>query len=282
MPVPVLVIGNITVGGTGKTPLALHIIEQLKARGWRPGIVSRGYGGNAPSYPFSVSANTDPELAGDEPVLLAARSGCPLVVDPVRSRAGITLVTEHKVNVIISDDGLQHYALARDLEIVVVDDKRRFGNGMLLPAGPLRESPNRLARVDAVLVNGASGDEAGFELEPGSLRQVGGQQEMRLEELRGQKVHAVAAIGYPERFFSTLEQSGIQLLRHAFPDHHAFTADDVQFDDELKILMTEKDAVKCRLIANDKFWYLPVSARPNLPGDECLQKIFKSLGSPPA
>ena len=262
--VPVIVVGNISVGGTGKTPMVLWLIEHLRARGHTPGVVSRGYGGKA-NHPLTVTADTPPERAGDEPVLIAARSGAPVVVDPRRRRALKHLLAEHpEVDVVISDDGLQHHALPRDLEIVMVDGRRGFGNRLPIPAGPMREPVSRLGQADFVVVNGPSRE--GIEgyrmgLQAGELRDLHDpEQTLPLDGMRHQKVHAVAGIGHPDRFFDTLRAHGIAVIEHPFPDHHAFTPEDLAFGDELPIIMTEKDAVKCRSFAPSHTWCLPVQA----------------------
>ncbi len=274
---PVIIVGNISVGGTGKTPLTVWLVKHLQSQGWRPGIVSRGYGGEASAYPLPVTGDSDTKAAGDEPVLLARRTGCPLVVDPHRAQAAQALLTHNDVNIIISDDGLQHYALRRDLEIVVVDAQRRCGNGLLLPAGPLREGRGRLQQVDAVLVNGAVGDEAGFHLLAGKLQSLQGHAEQELSALQGQTVHAVAGIGNPERFFNMLRQAGIEVLAHAYADHYQYQPDDIIFDDDLPVLMTEKDAVKCRAYASDRHWYLPVDAELNTAGLRRINAVLSKL-----
>jgi tetraacyldisaccharide 4'-kinase len=259
--VPVIVVGNLTAGGSGKTPLVLWIAEFLKAAGWKPGIVSRGYGGTV-SEPREASIASDPAEVGDEPMLLARRSGCPVWVAPERIAACRALRAQHpECNVIVLDDGLQHYALARDLEIAVVD-ARGFGNGFLLPAGPLREPRSRLRTVDAVVAHGT--DEVkgyGMRLEGGDLVRLGDAREvLPAKALAGQKVHAVAGIGDPNRFFLHLAKLGPKVVPHPFPDHHAFGAADLEFGDQAPIVMTEKDAVKCKRFAKPQHWVLPVRA----------------------
>lgn len=260
--VPVIVVGNVSVGGTGKTPVVIWLAEMLKRAGKRPGVVSRGYGGESISWPQQVRADSDPRLVGDEPVLIARRAACPVVVDPNRVRAAQTLLATHHCDVIISDDGLQHYALARDVEIVVVDGARRHGNGRCLPAGPLREPLRRLRTVDVIVVNGGdTADECNFHLIGDVACAVNAMQSARpLAEFSGQTVHAVAGIGRPARFFEHLRRHRVQVITHAFPDHHLFRPEELRFADHLPVLMTEKDAVKCRSFA-EPHWYVPVSAR---------------------
>jgi tetraacyldisaccharide 4'-kinase len=264
--VPVIVVGNLSVGGTGKTPFTLWLLALLQSQGYKPGVVSRGYGAKAGHYPFEVKADSSAAEVGDEPLMLVQRSGCPLVVDPVRARAAARLLDLHDCDIIISDDGLQHYALGRDLEVAIVDATRGLGNGRCLPVGPLREPPSRLDEIDYVVVNGAQpGDAAGFQyagshsmmLQPGTLRRLDGS----VAPLAPQRVHAVAGIGNPQRFFDTLMQQGYQVIPHPFPDHRAFRARDLEFGDALPLLLTEKDAVKCRAFAAHNRYYLPVNAR---------------------
>ena len=262
---PVVIVGNVTVGGTGKTPLVIWIARHLAIH-YRPGIVTRGYRGRAPTWPQRVTADSNPIDVGDEPVVLARRAGCPVIADPDRVRAARLLVSEYGCNVIISDDGLQHLRLARDIEIVVIDGARRFGNGRCLPAGPLREPARRAQRADRVLVHGdPRANEWGMQLAPVEFRSLMNDDTATAEMLRQTAVHAVAGIGFPERFFRTLEQLGMRLIRHPYPDHYTFQASDVRFDDSLPVIMTEKDAVKCRACVDDrkKYWYLAVEAEPD-------------------
>lgn len=260
--VPVIVVGNLAVGGTGKTPLVIWLVEVLRRAGKHPGVVSRGYGGLATHWPQQVTADSDPRQVGDEPVLIAARAACPVVVDPDRVRAAQTLLATHPCDVIVSDDGLQHYALQRDVEIAVVDGVRRHGNGRCLPAGPLREPLRRLREVDVVIVNGGdAADACRFDLIGDTACALDGKRAARpLDEFAGLAVHGVAGIGRPARFFDHLRRRGLNVIEHAFPDHHGFRAEDVRFEDGLPVLMTEKDAVKCGDFADATHWYVPVSA----------------------
>jgi tetraacyldisaccharide 4'-kinase len=255
--VPVLVVGNITVGGSGKTPLTLELAARLAGRGRRVGIVARGYGGRSAHYPLAVTAATPAATAGDEPVLLARRGAAAVAVDPNRARATCWLVEHRGVDFVIADDGLQHYPLARDAEIAVMDARRGPGNGYLLPAGPLREPVSRLAAVDLILVLGPDRD---FWLTPGALRRLDGQNNSRmLGAFTGATVHAVAGIGDPARFFAMLRGFAIDIIEHAMPDHHAYTAADLDFGDDYPVLMTEKDAVKCVEFADPRHWVVPVA-----------------------
>ena len=259
LPRPVLVIGNLTVGGSGKTPFAMWLARALAAQGLRVGIVSRGYGGSARG-PLRVVAESDPAQAGDEPVLLARHSGATVVVARDRVAAARLLVPE--VDVILADDGLQHYRLHRDVEIVVVDGVRRYGNGRLLPAGPLREPRRRAAEAQLVVVNGgtAGPGEIAMRLEPGAVVSFAGGERRPLAAFTGRRVHAVAGIGDPGRFFATLRAAGVEPVEHPFPDHATLTAADIGFDDDLPVLMTEKDAVKCTGFATARHAWLEVEA----------------------
>jgi tetraacyldisaccharide 4'-kinase len=263
--IPVIVVGNLTAGGSGKTPLVLRIAEILREHGWKPGIVSRGYGGSAAAKggaPREASIASDPAEVGDEPILLARRSGCPVWVAPERLAACRALRDQHPdCDVILTDDGLQHYALARDIEICVVDG-RGFGNGFLQPAGPLREPPSRLSSVDAVVTHGnpaVKGHE--MRLQGETLVRITDAHDARpAKSFAGQKVHAVAGIGDPNRFFLQLARFGLKPVPHAFADHHPFRAGDLDFGDTAPVVMTEKDAVKCKRFAKTNHWVFPVSA----------------------
>ena len=264
VPVPVIVVGNITAGGTGKTPLIIWLAQHLQARGHRPGIISRGYGGRATKWPQQVRADSSPVMVGDEPVLIARNTGCPVAVSPQRHVAACELLAHCDCDVLLCDDGLQHLALDRDLEIAVIDGDRRFGNGRCLPAGPLREPVGRLQTVDMVVSNGRAGrNEFAMEYDYGELRALAEPgQTLKPESLRGRRVHAVAGIGNPARFFSYLRGFDIRVIRHEFPDHHEYAAEDLAFGEKLPIVMTEKDAVKCESFAGEDTWYLPVQAVP--------------------
>ena len=267
IPVPVVVVGNISVGGTGKTPLTLWLAQQLIENGWHPGIVSRGYTKNKvrQKTPREVSFDDAANVVGDEPLLMAQRALCPVWIGRDRPAAALALLQFHpECDIILSDDGLQHYRLQRDAEIVVIDGARRFGNGLMLPAGPLREPASRLSRVDAVVINGGLASNSEFAmnltgsqfynlLNPGTTQTA--------DEFAGQRLHAIAGIGHPQRFFSHLEHLGLTAQQHAFPDHHHYSAIDIAFDDADAILMTEKDAVKCAAFANEKCWVLRVDAQ---------------------
>jgi tetraacyldisaccharide 4'-kinase len=266
-PVPVIVVGNITVGGTGKTPMILWLIEHCRAQGLRVGVVSRGYGAQPPSLPWRVTAEQSAAEAGDEPLLIVQRSGVALMIDPDRSRAVAALLAAEPLDLILSDDGLQHYRLARDLELVLIDAARGLGNRRCLPAGPLREPLERLVSVDALLYNGAASDPAdgfAFSLKPRALINLHSGAAQPLDYFpAGQAVHAVAGIGNPQRFFNTLEALHWQPIAHAFADHAPYSPELLHFSPALPVLMTEKDAVKCRSFAAADWWYLAVDAQPS-------------------
>lgn len=285
---PVIVVGNITIGGTGKTPVTIWLTRELRKRGFAPGIVSRGYGGSKSPSSMRVDAASDPAVVGDEPVLLAMRTGCPVVVDSNRVRAAAMLV-EDGADLIIADDGLQHYRLARLYEICVIDGSRGLGNRLLLPAGPLRETLSRLGEVDQVLVNGPlrdSGDSLPvveqnaieFELVATEVSRLNGSLTRPIDRFAGTTVHAVAAIGNPGRFFDLLRAHQIQVIEHAFPDHAKISRKDLEFGDEFDILMTEKDAVKLKSAKSDKLWQVPVELKidPLLAGP-LLEQIASRL-----
>ncbi len=256
---PVIVVGNITAGGTGKTPTVIWLVNELRIRGFKPGIVSRGYGGSKSGTSMRVDIDSDAALVGDEPVLLARRGQCPVAVDADRVQAAAMLVDDG-VDVIVADDGLQHLRLQRDFEICVIDGERGLGNGRLLPAGPLRESADRLDRVDQVLVNGATdrASAVAFELQASEASRLNGSLVRRLGGFKDTTVHAVAGIGNPKRFFDLLRSNSIQVIEHSFPDHAKLTPADLQFGDEFDVFMTEKDAVKLGRKLSDKHWFIPV------------------------
>lgn len=324
-PVPIIVVGNITIGGTGKTPLVIWLANFLKTQGYRPGIVSRGYGSKADDYPRFVTNNSDPHQVGDEPLLVARRTSCPVVIDPNRPRAVTALLKQTDCNIILSDDGLQHYAMDRDIEIAVIDGERRFGNGFCLPVGPLREPISRLKKVDFVVSNetnrwrhsshgwleSRSMDENNPEilfvpnkmqysmkfisenfvrLNPSSLKGArnisidpsplvgeGGRRSGEGFNFHGKKIHAIAGIGNPNRFFNLLRSMHLTFTEHVFPDHHNYKPKDLKFDSDNIILMTEKDAVKCAYFADERFWYLPITAElPNEFGAKLVASVKRS------
>jgi tetraacyldisaccharide 4'-kinase len=266
---PVIVVGNISVGGTGKTPLLIALVKWLQQQGFNPGVISRGYGGKASHYPYLLDAASSAAEAGDEPVTIYQQTGCAVCVGADRVAAARVL-EDQNCDVLLSDDGLQHYRLGRDIEIAVVDGQRGLGNGWRLPVGPLREPKARLKTVDWVVVNSPADD---FVL-PGledlfyvpmqicaqGLINLQSGEKISVAELNPAQVNAVAGIGNPQRFHNTLTQLGIAVELHAFPDHHAYTASDLQFANNLPVVMTEKDAVKCREFALPHWFYLPITA----------------------
>ena len=259
LPVPVVIVGNLTVGGTGKTPLVAWLATELRRRGWKPGIVTRGYGAAAHD-PQRLPPGAEPAEYGDEPVWLAHATDCPVAIGRRRAAAARLLIERDGVDVLVSDDGLQHWSLARDLEVVLIDGQRGFGNGRLLPAGPMREPQERLARVDAVVVNGGR-REGAFSMQVRaervlSLRDLA--QARPLSGFAGQRVHAVAGIGNPRRFFDLLRSHGLVVDPHPYPDHHAFDGSELKFDDDLPVLITEKDAGKCAPHADGRIWVVPI------------------------
>nr|WP_314740627.1 tetraacyldisaccharide 4'-kinase [uncultured Haemophilus sp.] len=280
-PVPVLVIGNISVGGNGKTPLVIWLVEQLQQKGVKVGVISRGYGGENKVYPQLVTAQSDPVLMGDEPVLIAQRTNAPVAISPNRQQSIELLLNQFELDLIITDDGLQHYALERDMEWVVVDGERRFGNGFVLPAGGLRELPSRLKEVQAVICNGQNAKAGEHTMQLKSEWAVN----LKTGEKRAlnsftQPIYALAGIGYPPRFFNMLEQLGFSLAEtFSFADHQAFRAEMItpKLTQDLPLLMTEKDAVKCKAFAQENWWYIPVSANFSEKSTACLVEMVLEL-----
>ena len=292
--VPVVVVGNFTVGGTGKTPLTIWLAQQLTARGFSVGLVARGYGRRGDGAACAVEAQSDWREVGDEPLILVRRTGCATVVAKDRT-AGTRLLAARGVNLVLADDGLQHLRLARACEIVVVDGARGFGNGRVLPAGPLREPLMQPLRADAVVVNGEAAHSslvpwltAGQALTmhlvaQQAVRLDGAQAPRSLESFRGLRVHAIAGIGNPQRFFRELRALGLELIEHAYPDHHPFTRGELAFADELPVFMTEKDAVKCASFATARLWYVPVAAQfSDADAHELLTRVLAKLPHTPA
>lgn len=284
-PVAVVIVGNITAGGNGKTPMVIWLIEQLQALGYQPGVVSRGYGGQAANYPLLVNDDTCASQCGDEPKLVQQRTGVPVAVSPNRAEA-VQALLPLGIDVVIADDGLQHYALQRDIEIVVVDGARRFGNRQLMPLGPLREPVSRCDSVDFIINNGgvAQGNEMLMTLKPDVAVNLKTGATKAVADL-GHLV-AFAGIGHPPRFFNTLTELGATLkITKGFRDHKAFVAEEItqlgQAGDN--VIMTEKDAVKCRAFAQDNWWYLPISAQFNRPNQlqiiHRIQEVIKQYGS---
>ena len=293
--VPVIVVGNLTAGGTGKTPVTIWLAERLQQEGFKPGIVTRGYRGAVGPKPVAATADSDPAIVGDEAIVLARRTGCVVCVHPDR-RAAAELAAAQGVDTLVSDDGLQHYALARDFEIAIVDGARGFGNLRYLPAGPMREPVSRLAEVDAVLLHrhGEGGDDVPgrrrssdrkalrFSLELRSVSRIDGAEQKPIGDLAGKRMHAIAAIGNPERFFVALESYGIDVIRHPLPDHAEITHADLDYDDELDVIMTEKDAAKCRWLDTSNCWVVPVEVVfDDQDGERLLESLLLEIGDAP-
>ena len=260
--IPVIVVGNLTVGGTGKTPLVIELANLLKKQGYRPGVISRGYGGKARTWPQQVRWDGDPTMVGDEAILIARRTRCPMAVGPDRVASAEALLKYTDCNVIISDDGMQHYALGRDIEIAVIDGIRRYGNEKCLPAGPLREPVKRLEQVNFRITNGVAGpDEYAMNYRAEKLcRADDSAVTLDISSLKNQTVHAIAGIGNPQRFFDNLKKSGLDIIEHSFPDHYPFKRTDLDFGEIQPIVITEKDAVKCQRFHLHNVWYQPIKA----------------------
>lgn len=284
LPAPVVVVGNITAGGTGKSPLTARLVEVMAEAGLAPVILSRGYGGKSARYPLRVSADTPASVCGDEPLMLSQATGCPVVVDPDRFRGALWALDEGLGNILICDDGLQHYRLPRDIEIAVFDASRGIGNGAMIPVGPLREPVERLTGVDFVILNGEAFPEQGariedfagidhpdihaMALEPAALVHLKTGEKRSPESLNGKLVRGVAGIGNPSRFFDTLRQLGAEVSEQPYPDHHQFRPEDLGSDSGEWLVMTAKDAVKCRDFAPDNAWVLTVRARLSEPFEQ--------------
>lgn len=269
---PIIVVGNIVAGGSGKTPLVIWLTCFLKSLGFHPGIVSRGYGRSSTNTRF-VHHDSSAEEVGDEAILLVRHTDCPVVIGVDRVAAVQMLLRQSNCDIIVSDDGLQHYRLGRTIEMAVIDGDRGFGNHYLLPAGPLRESISRLNSVDFVILKDAKKEfsyPSAFNMQvcPNGLVALTQQQKIKLQDFPHKQVHAVAGIGHPEHFFAMLKKAGFDIIPHVFPDHYRYTQKDFDFHDHLPIVMTEKDAVKCKSFANDRYWYLEIAV--NL--DEEFQK----------
>lgn len=280
-PVPVVIVGNLTAGGNGKTPMVIWLVEQLQRRGYRVGVVSRGYGGKSAVYPLVLDAQTTTRQAGDEPVLIYQRTGAPVAISPKRAEAVQALLNQGELDLIITDDGLQHYALQRDFELVVIDGVRRFGNGWWLPAGPMRERVSRLKTVDACVANGGVAQQGEIAMKLQAQDAVNIASGERRPAIELPHVVAMAGIGHPPRFFATLEKLGVEVEREvAFADHQEYNHGQLAAlaSQGQTLLMTEKDAVKCRAFAQPDWWYLPVEAiLPTEQAEQLLQGILKLI-----
>ena len=282
LPCPVIVVGNITVGGTGKTPLTIYLVKLLQQQGYKPAIITRGYGGKAKKWPLQVTADSNIKMVGDEALLMAIRTGVPVYAGPKRLETIDKCLRSHYCDVVISDDGMQHYKLPRDIQIAVIDGERKLGNELCLPAGPLREKKERLKKCDLIVVNGEKHEQTNWiEMKMSGLKLINIKtgKTKQLKNFAKQNINAVTGIGNPQRFYHTLEQAGIKLQQYSFPDHYSFKPNDLKFDNDFPILMTEKDAVKCKLFADDNCWYLPVDAQLEKSFDTIFIKLFeKTLG----
>jgi tetraacyldisaccharide 4'-kinase len=278
--VPIIVVGNITVGGTGKTPFVIYLVNKLKEHGYAPGVVSRGYRSAAPQYPWVVQSDDTADICGDEPLLIYHRTACPVVIAPNRVAAVDKLLATHKCNIIVSDDGLQHYALGRDIEVLLADGVNMFGNQFCLPAGPLREPISRLNYVDFIVVNNGVNDitdkQYQMQICVGKVYNLVAQIEVDLNDFKHTKVHAVAGIANPDKFFAMLQAHEIDVIEHPFPDHHKYIVRDLQFDDNFPVLMTEKDAVKCLQFSKNNHWCVAINAQ--LP-ETLFSKILSILNN---
>lgn len=280
LPIPVIVVGNLTVGGTGKTPLVIWLVNFLKSAGYKPGVISRGYSGRARNWPQQVRPDADPAMVGDEAVVISRRTGAPMAVGPSRVTDAQALLQHADVDVIVSDDGLQHYALERSIEIAVIDGVRRFGNGLCLPAGPLRELASRLETVDCRVTNGvAAQGEYAMKYRADSVINLLSNETRPLTDFKGMTVNAIAGIGNPDSFFNFLRANGIRLHARAFPDHYHYRAVDLAFTADEIVFMTEKDAVKCERFARDNWWYIPLETiLPDEFGANLLNLLGKRHG----
>ena len=274
----IIVIGNLTVGGAGKTPLVSYLALRCKSENLKVGIIMRGYKRNDSNLK-EVLVDSAVETVGDEALMLKQQTGCPVAIAANRCEAAKYLNKKYNLDVIISDDGLQHYQLPRNFEIVVIDGERKFGNSRCLPAGPLREPISRLKSADLIVCNGENEDhEYQYHSTCDTVISLTDNTVNRsLESFRDTTVHALAGIGYPKRFFTMLEDAGLQLIMHPFPDHHRYDRSDLEFNDDFPILMTEKDAVKCRQFAKENIWYVPLAIMPNTELDDRLTKLLEEI-----
>ncbi|WP_395375081.1 tetraacyldisaccharide 4'-kinase [Marinicella sp. W31] len=275
---PVIVVGNITAGGGGKTPVVIWLVNKLRAMGHKPGVISRGYGGKRDVEPMFVTPHTSATASGDEALLLARKTEAPVFVAKKRIKAARQLLKQYPVNCIVSDDGMQHYALQRDAEIVMVDAALGFGNERMLPAGPLREKKQRLDNVDLILYKGEKAEAAYYEFKPGKIYQLNKpSQEAQLSDFRSQKLHAMAGIANPDSFFQMLSAHGLAIIKRYLPDHHQIQPEDFEFDDEYPILITEKDAVKCADFNISNVWVVSLEIKMNAQAETELQSLLERL-----
>ena len=252
---PVIIVGNITVGGVGKTPFVIWLVNQLQSKGYKVGVVSRGYGGKREQEPMLIIPQTSARASGDEPLLISKHTHAKIMVGKNRAKAAKSLFQEYRPDVIIADDGLQHYALGRDMEICLIDAEKGLGNQQLLPAGPLREKKERLDSVDLVVYKGKKAEQLSFHYEPLMVYKLGKtKQQKSIKDFRNQPIHAVAGIAHPDGFFKMLSDQGLAVIKHPLDDHHEIQASDLQFNDDSVVFITEKDAVKCGDIKTENVW----------------------------
>ena len=252
---PVVIVGNISVGGVGKTPMVIWLVNKLQSQGLKVGVVSRGYGGKREHEPLLVIPQTSAKASGDEALLIAKHTNAPVYVGKNRVKAAKKLLLDYRVDIIIADDGLQHYALKRDLEVVLIDSKYGLGNEKLLPAGPLREDKSRLDNVDIVLYKGKKQDAHYFEYEPLMVYELGNiKNQKNIKSFRSQQINAVAGIAHPDSFFSMLSKNGLAIIKNPLDDHQELTEDHFKFDNDDPIFITEKDAVKCHGMKLKNVW----------------------------
>lgn len=274
--VPVIIVGNITAGGGGKTPMVIWLVNHLKELGYKPGIISRGYGGKRKVEPMFVTPHADSHASGDEPLLMAQKTNVPVMVGKDRSKAGKQIIAQYNVNVIVSDDGMQHYALKRDLEFVMLDSRWQTGNNKFLPAGPLREPLSRLSEADLVIYKGYMPNKHHYELGIASVYPLGQpSKSVDIKSFRSQKIHAVAGIANPSSFFNLLSKEGLAIIKKPLPDHHVITAEDICFDDDIPVMITEKDAVKCSQFKSGNIWVVQLKITVN---PKTVEKINELIG----
>ncbi len=278
--VPVIIVGNITAGGGGKTPMVIWLVNHLKSMGYKPGIISRGYGGKRKVEPMFVTPHADAHASGDEPLLMAQKTQAPVMVGKDRVKAGQQLIAQYNVNIIISDDGMQHYALKRDAEIVMLDANWETGNNRFIPAGPLREPLSRLDQVDLVVYKGDKADSHGYQLAIASVYPLGHpSQSQDIATFRSQKIHAVAGIANPNSFFKLLSQHGLAIVKNPLPDHHQISTEDLTFDDEHAVMITEKDAVKCQNIQAKNIWVVRLEIIMKTQTQTAIEQLITDISS---
>lgn len=276
--VPVIIVGNITAGGGGKTPMVIWLVNHLKSKGYRPGIISRGYGGKRKVEPMFVTPQANAAATGDEPLLMARNTQVPVMVGKDRVKAAKQLIAQYNVNVVVSDDGMQHYALKRDAEIIMLDASWQTGNNHFIPAGPLREPLSRLQTANLVVYKGSLEGHLHYTMTIQSIYKLNNPSiERELSGLRNQKIHAMAGIANPDSFFKLLSKHGLAVIKHPLPDHHTYSEQDFTFSKEDLILMTEKDAVKCAEYTDKDIWVVKVAAQPSELAEETIDTLIDEV-----